>query len=58
MAKENKPLMRNRKGWVGFVRSYRDYIKNGSYDDMKWGEGTKKPKSRTKDEMGKEIIKF
>ena len=55
MAKENKALMRRSKGWKGFVRSYTNYITNGSYDKIKWGEGTKDPKSVTKDKMGKEV---
>ena len=59
MAKANKPLMRRQKGWIGFVRAYKNYIENGSYDDMDWKSGgTKKPKSVTKDVMGKEIQKW
>ena len=58
MAKENKALMRRTKGWIGFVRSYNNYIKNGSYDVMDWGSGTKKPKSVTIDKMGKETQKW
>lgn len=52
------PILRRQKGWKGFVRSYNNYIENGSYDDMTWGVGTAKPKSREKDVMGKEIIKY
>ena len=55
MAKENRALMRRTKGWTGFVRSYNNYIKNGSYDKMNWGTGSKKAKSVTKDKMGREI---
>jgi hypothetical protein len=58
MAKENRALMRRTKGWTGFVRSYSNYIKNGAYDDMAWGTGTKKAKSITKDIMGKEVQKW
>ena len=58
MAKENKALLRRQKGWKGFVQSYNNYCDNGSYDDMKWGKGTLKPKSVTKDEMGKITYKF
>jgi len=50
--------MRRQKGWIGFVRNYKNYIENGSYDDMDWGEGTKKPKSVEKDAMGKEVQKW
>jgi len=58
VAKENKALMRRTKGWKGYVRSYNNYIENGSYDVMDWGTGTQKPKSVTKDKMGKEIQKW
>lgn len=58
MAKETKPLLRRQKGWPGFVRSYRNYIENGSYDQVKWGKRTKEPKSVEKTPMGKIIYKF
>ena len=58
MAKENRPLLRRQKGWFGFVHSYNNYIENGSYDSVKWGKGTKKPKEVTKDKMGKVIYKW
>jgi hypothetical protein len=58
MAKENKPLLRRQKGWKGYVQSWNNYCDNGSYDDMEWGEGTKKPKEVTHDKMGKEIQKW
>jgi hypothetical protein len=57
MAKENKPLMRRQKGWIGFVRHYKNYIENGSYDDMDWSNGAK-PKEETRDKMGKIIQKW
>jgi len=50
--------MRRQKGWIGFVRSYKNYIENGSYDDVKWGKGTKDPKEVNTDAMGKTIYKF
>jgi hypothetical protein len=55
VAKENRALMRRTKGWKGFVRSYNNYITNGSYDKVTWGKGSQKPKSVTKDKMGREI---
>lgn len=58
MAQENKPLMRRQKGWIGFVRSYKNYIENGTYDQVKWGTGTKAPASVEVDKMGKKIYKF
>lgn len=47
------PVLRRQKGWIGFVRSYKNYIENGSYDDIKWDK-----KKAKKDVMGKEIIKY
>ena len=58
MAKENKPLLRRQKGWPGFVRSYKNYIENGFYDEVKWGKRTKEPKEETKDVMGKIIQRW
>jgi hypothetical protein len=59
MAKENRPLMRRQKGWIGFVRSYKKYVEEGSYDDMDWNTGgTTKPKSVERDKMGKIIQKW
>lgn len=55
---DQKPVLRRQKGWKGFVRSYNRYVNEGSYDDIDWGKGTQKPKSREKDIMGKEIIKW
>jgi len=50
--------MRRQKGWIGFVRSYNNYVENSSYDSMTWGKGTMKAKEVTKDEMGKITYKF
>ena len=57
MAKENRPTMRNQKGWKGYVRS--DYINNKNYDKIDWESGgSKKPKKIEKDVMGKEIQRW
>ena len=53
-----RPLMRRQKGWIGFVRSYKKYINSGGYENVEWGEGSLKPKSVSKDVMGKEIQKW
>lgn len=55
---DNNPVLRRQKGWKGFVRSYNNYIANGSYDKMKWGKGTKEPKEVIVTTMGKQIIKY
>lgn len=51
----NKTPMYRKKGWIGFVRSYKNYVENGNYDQIKWGDRTKEPKEIIKDVMGKEI---
>ena len=58
MAKENRPLMRRQKGWIGYVRSYKKYIEEGSYDNVTWGKRTKEPESEIRDKMGKIIQKW
>ena len=54
----NKALMRRQKGWIGFVRSYKNYIEHGNYDNMKWDTKMAKASSVTVDEMGKITYKF
>jgi hypothetical protein len=56
MAKENRPLMRRQKGWIGYCRTHHIYAQK--HDDVNWGEGTKKPKDTSKDVMGKEVQKW
>lgn len=56
--RDKKPLMRRQKGWIGFVRSYKKYIESGNYDEIKWGEGTVKPKDVEVDHMGKKTYRF
>jgi len=50
MARENqivesdKPHSRKlyrQKGWKGFVHSYKNYVENGSYDDVVWDKKSK-----------------
>lgn len=53
--------LRKRKGWIGMCWGYRDYMKkvvySGLWDKMDWTNG-EKPKSETKDKMGKIIQKW
>ena len=58
MAKENRPLMRRQKGWIGYCRL--DHAKlNEEWQKVDWTTGgTKKAKEVTKDAMGKEIQKW
>ena len=46
-----------RKGWKGFVHSYKEYTENGNYEKVDWGQGTKEPKMVRK-EGNKTIYKF
>lgn len=61
MAKENRATLRRRKGWKGFVWTYPDWqkkvVEGGLWDSMDWTNG-EKPKSETKDKMGKTIQKW
>lgn len=61
MAKENRPTLRNRKGWKGFVWTYPDWVKkvidSGLWDEIDWTNGAK-PKEETRDKMGKIIQKW
>ena len=55
--KETKALMRRRKGWIGFVRAYPEWVKSHNFEDLVWDEKSK-CKSTTTDVMGKEIQKW
>jgi hypothetical protein len=64
MEGQNKPqtkgLMRRRKGWIGFVQNYPDWVKacdEGAWDNIKWGT-VKGVKDVNKDAMGKITYKF
>jgi len=57
MAKENRPLLRGRKGWIGFVRDYNKWLESDGYENIEWDK-TSKAKSVKKDLMGKEIQKW
>lgn len=57
-ARSKSSPMRRQKGWIGFVRSYKNYVENGHYDRIVWGDRTKEPKEITKDVMGKEIQRW
>ena len=41
-----RPILRNRKGWKGFVWGYKDWIRatedEGRWDAVSWGEDGKK----------------
>jgi hypothetical protein len=62
VAKDNKPILRNLKGWKGYVWNYKNMVEKFDevWDDIEWGTGTK-PKSEekvTKGAVEKTIIKF
>ena len=52
--------MRRRKGWIGFVRGYKKYIKDSNYDKINWDSNTcrESVKEVTQDAMGKITYKF
>lgn len=57
---QTKALMRRRKGWIGFVQGYTDWVKacdKGAWDDIKWGNG-QGTKGKEITAMGKTIYKF
>jgi hypothetical protein len=52
--------MRRRKGWIGFVHGYPDWVKAcdaGAWDNIKWGNG-QGTKGKEITAMGKTIYKF
>ena len=57
---QTKGLMRRRKGWIGFVRGYKKYIKDSNYDCINWDSNTCREtvKEVTQDAMGKITYKF
>ena len=57
MAKENRAVLRRRKGWFGFVHGYADYVKNVDWDSIKWDKKTK-AKEETRDKMGRIVQKW
>jgi hypothetical protein len=57
--KDNHLSLARRKGWIGFVRSYWEYIKK--HDDVNWnGSGTMPKEEKVVQEgaITKTIIKF
>ena len=58
MAKENRPTLRGRKGWIGFVRDYKKFTDTVDWDSIEWDKKKSKCKSVEKDSMGKEIQKW
>jgi hypothetical protein len=57
MAKENKPLLRNQKGWRGYVRDFNNYC--DAYDDVEWnGTASGSTKKKEVKKGNKTIITF
>jgi hypothetical protein len=57
--KDKRPLMRNRKGWIGFVHGYKDWLKSDGYEGVKWNEDPENSGAKeVVREKGKIIYKF
>jgi len=58
MAKENRPLMRNQKGWIGYCRmDHKKMLREWAKVDWSTG-GTKEPKEVLTDIHGKTTTKW
>jgi hypothetical protein len=61
-SRNKKALMRRRKGWIGFVHGYSDWVKaceRGVWDNVKWNKDPKKSGAKeVRKEGNKTIYKF
>lgn len=56
---QKKPLMRNRKGWKGFVWGYDTWLASDGYENTKWNEDPKDSGAKVVIKEGnKTIYKF
>jgi len=55
-----RPHLRNRKGWKGFVWGYKDWIKatedEGRWDLVSWGENGKKSGAKSVEKVGNKTV--
>ena len=55
-----RPKLRNRKGWKGFVWGYKDWVRattdEGRWDAIEWGEDGEKSGSKSVSRSGNKII--
>jgi hypothetical protein len=57
--RNQKPLLRRRKGWPGFVHGYNDWLASDGYENVKWNKDPKKSGAKTVTKDGnKTIYKF
>jgi hypothetical protein len=57
-----RPLLRNRKGWKGFVWGYKDWLKatidEGRWDMIRWGKPEESGAKEIVKEGNKTVYKF
>jgi len=55
-----RPILRNRKGWKGFVWGYKDWIHatedEGRWDTVKWGQDGKLSGAKKVERVGTKLI--
>ena len=55
-----RPILRNRKGWKGFVWGYKDWLKatedEGRWDAIEWGKGGKVSGAKKIEKVGEKRI--
>jgi hypothetical protein len=49
--------LRKQKGWIGYVRSFNEYLDNGNYENIEWAEKTSARKVEVKED-GRTIFTF
>lgn len=58
--RSQRPVLRNRKGWKGFVWGYKDWVKattdEGRWDLVNWGENGKRSGAKSVRREGTKTI--
>lgn len=54
--KDKKPLMRNRKGWIGFVHGYDSWLASDGYENTKWNEDPKDSGAKSVRQVGNKTV--
>jgi hypothetical protein len=56
MAKENRPVLTDRKGWKGFVWGYRDFLEKNHWDDVEWNRNPEDSGAKEIHRRGNKIV--
>jgi hypothetical protein len=57
--KDKRPTLRKRKGWIGFVWGYNDWLKSDGYENTEWNKNPKDSGAKKVIKQGnKTIYKF